>query len=225
MQAQQLPLTLEPSPHFHQEDLVISQANETAFATLQAWPDWRVPTTVLIGAPGSGKSHMAACWATKAGARSFKPNALECALPQLVNGHPLLIEDIGPAMFDETALFHLLNGVTQTRLTRRLTGLLITSRFHPSEWNIRLADLDSRLKAIQLVEIAPPDDLLLAAVLTKLFADRQLIIEPHLITYCVSRMERSFDAARQFVANVDRLALEKKSKITRGLVGQALANS
>jgi len=222
MRAQQLPLALESTTHFTCEDLVVSQANAAAFAALQAWPNWPVPTMVLSGSGGSGKSHMACLWAAKAQAHCFTPDQLDEARHSLVLGASILIEDMRPGEFNQTALFHLLNAVTQTQLEMPAVSLLMTSRLDPKSWQISLADLASRLRAVQRVEIAPPDDHLLQAVLIKLFADRQLMVEPQLIHYCVSRMERSFEAARRFVAEIDRLTLEKKSKITRGLVQQAL---
>jgi len=222
MQARQLPLALESPPHFTQEDLVVSQANARAFAALQAWPHWLKPTMLLIGTAGSGKSHMACLWAAKAQAHHFTPDQLDDARHALELGRSIVVEDMHPGAFDQTALFHLLNAVAQIQLEIPTVGLLMTSRFDPNHWQIGLADLASRLKAVQRIEIAPPDDLLLQAVLTKLFADRQLMVEPQLIHYCVRRMERSFEAAQRFVTEIDRLALEKKSKMTRGLAKQAL---
>jgi len=222
MPAQQLPLALDLVSHFDRHDLVVSQANKQAFTLLQNWPNWHAPITVLIGAAGCGKSHMASLWLEMSGARSCKPHDLDAALAYLGTKQPLLIEDIGPNEFSQTALFHLFNTVTQARLENPTASMLLTSRYHPHDWGISLADLASRLKTVQLVEISPPDDGVLMAVLTKLFADRQLVVEPHLIHYCLSRMERSFEAAVRFVTVVDRLALEKKSKITRPLALQAL---
>ena len=74
--------------------------------------------------------------------------------------------------FDETALFHLLN------LAREEAAyVLLTARTAPAAWTIRTPDLASRLKALPVVALAPPDDALLRAVLVKLFADRQLGVD------------------------------------------------
>ena len=50
----------------------------------------------------------------------------------------------------------------------------------------------------------------LSAVLAKLFADRQVIVEANVSEYLVTRMERSFSEAVRIVAALDALALEKK---------------
>jgi len=209
---------------FEPDNLVIGGANEQTFALLQNWPNWRNPTTIMVGAAGCGKSHMAACWKLQTGAQQISPDELESGLKDLDKARPILVEDLTPADFDETALFHLINGVMQARSHFPTASLLLTSRFAPTGWQIGLADLASRLRAAQCVEIAQADDSLLIAVLTKLFADRQLRVEPHLIHYAACRIERSLDAAVHFVAEIDRLALEQKRKINRQLILQVLGS-
>ena len=54
---------------------------------------------------------------------------------------------------------------------------------------------------------ARPDDELIAALLVKLFADRKLSVSPDLISFLLLRMERSFAAAQDAVARLDRAAL------------------
>src|SRR5690606_26287347 len=103
------------------------------------------------------------------------------------------------------------------------TSLLLTARRFPSAWGVRLPDLSSRLKAASIVEIQEPDDVLLAAVLTKLFADRQIDVEQHVVQYLVRRMERSLSSAMDVVARLDIAALEQKTRITRPLAAQVLA--
>jgi chromosomal replication initiation ATPase DnaA len=72
------------------------------------------------------------------------------------------------------------------------------------------------------VRIEPPDEALLRALLVKLFADRQLTVEPHVVAYLALHMERSADAARRIVAEMDRLALKMHRRPTRALAAEAL---
>jgi chromosomal replication initiation ATPase DnaA len=72
------------------------------------------------------------------------------------------------------------------------------------------------------VGIAPPDDALLAAVLVKHFADRQLRVAPEVFSYLVARMERSFAAAAAIAARLDRLALETRRPVTVKLAREVL---
>ncbi len=82
---------------------------------------------------------------------------------------------------------------------------------------------DLRLKAAATVEIHEPDDMLLAGVITKLFADRQVEVEPHVVQYLVRRIERSLATAMRVVERLDRAALEQKSRITRALAAEAVS--
>ena len=48
------------------------------------------------------------------------------------------------------------------------------------------------------------DDLLLAGVISKLFADRQVEVEPHVVQFLVRRIERSLATAIRVVEKLDR---------------------
>jgi len=88
---------------------------------------------------------------------------------------------------------------------------------------VRLADLASRLRAAHLVELGEPDDDLLRRVIVKLFADRQIAVDPAVVDYIVVRMERSLEAANLIVADLDRQALAEGRAVTRPLAAAALA--
>ena len=63
---------------------------------------------------------------------------------------------------------------------------------------------------------------MLRAVLIKLFADRQLAVDEGLIGYLVSRIERSFAAARAVVAELDREAMRQRREVNRTLAVELL---
>ena len=73
-----------------------------------------------------------------------------------------------------------------------------------------------------MVSLSAPDDRLLTALLAKLFADRQLIVDPDVLGFLVQRMERSFQGAGQLVAALDQTALTEKRRITKQLAGAVL---
>ncbi|MDG2268995.1 MAG: DNA replication protein, partial [Alphaproteobacteria bacterium] len=87
---------------------------------------------------------------------------------------------------------------------------------------VSLADLSSRMKALQGAGIAPPDDSLLAALLVKQFRDRQLRVSEEVVAYLVPRMERSFAAVSRIVAAIDAVALERLRPVTVPLVREVL---
>jgi chromosomal replication initiation ATPase DnaA len=213
----QLPLDLGHGTAYSRDDLVVSRANTEAVALVDRWPDWPAPVVVLAGPSGAGKTHLAAIWREAADALAIPASAIGTAAAD-TGGHPVLVDDVDSAPIDEQGLFHLINAVRGAG-----SHLLLTARSFPSAWRVTLPDLASRLKAAATVEIHEPDDLLLAGVLTKLFSDRQVEVEPHVVQYLVRRIERSLATAMRVVERLDRAALEQKTRITRALAAEAVS--
>lgn len=213
----QLALALPHAESFAREDFLTGGSNAAALATIERWPDWADRVLALTGPEGAGKSHLAAIWAEKAGARRVSARALGDTdlLHSLATG-TLVVEDAS-AQLDERALFHLLNLVREED-----AWLLLTTRAAPATWGVALPDLSSRLRAIPVVTLSAPDDALLRAVMVKLFADRQLTVDANLIAYLATRIERSFAAAREAVTQLDREALRQKRSVTRALAAELL---
>jgi chromosomal replication initiation ATPase DnaA len=214
----QLALALEHAESFAREDFLSGSSNAAALALIECWPQWPNRSVVLTGPEGSGKSHLAAIWSDAAGARFVAARALEQAkVPATLATGALVIEDVTAGAFDERALFHVLN------LAREQDAfVLLTARMPPAHWRVAIRDLESRLKALPIVSLTPPDDALLRAVLVKLFADRQIAVEQTLISYVATRIERSFAAARAVVGRLDVEAMRRKRALTRALAAEIL---
>ncbi|BBL53286.1 hypothetical protein MF1_05440 [Bartonella quintana] len=218
----QLPLDFSYNPVFQFDDLVVTESNRMAFQLIDHWPNWILPIAVLVGKEGSGKTHFSSIWAQKTDALRLHRNEIDQAIAIGSSGKSFLIEDIDAGEISETGLFHLINNVKQANLDTRQATLLITARTVPSAWNLKLNDLKSRLNSVMLVKIHQPDDALLTAVAFKLFSDRQIIVHPDTVYYLVSRCERSLFSLKRVIDSVDRLALQRKSKITRAVIGEVL---
>ncbi|MCR9235824.1 MAG: hypothetical protein NXI17_04075 [Alphaproteobacteria bacterium] len=200
------------------EDFILDGANQKAFDMIVSWPDWPTDVIVLAGPVGSGKSHLAAIHSQQSGAKLLNNDELPKPedLPVL-GSTPVIVEDAYAVQLDETRMFHLLNHVRE-----RASTLLITSRSWPDSWPLTLPDLRSRLRAAHPLELNEPGDQLLRQVMVKLFADRQLTIEPRVLEYILVRMERSLSAAGRLVTDLDRLSLEQGRPITRQLAADVL---
>src|SRR5690606_5233121 len=146
------------------------------------------------------------------------PELLDDTVANLGATTRIVVEDIDRGLADERALFHLLNLARERRLS-----VLLTARIPPGEISIALPDLRSRLRALPHMPIEAPDEALLRAVLVKLFTDRQLQVEPQVISYLTLRMERSMKAATRLVAAADSLALALQRRVTRNIAAEALA--
>ena len=213
----QLPLDLPHRPALGREDFLVAPANEEAVGWLDRWPDWPAPALILAGPSGSGKTHLAHVFKSRSGAVLLAPERLERAPPRELMGsaRAAIIDEAERAA--EEPLFHLYNLAAERGL-----HLLLLARAAPARWGIALPDLRSRLLAAPVAYLAPPDDALLAAVLIKLFADRQLRVGEEVVSYLVPRLERSFAAAQRAVAALDQAALAAQRPITVPLAREVL---
>lgn len=217
-EVRQIPLDLPIAERRGRDDWIVSEANADATALIERFPDWPGDVVLVTGPAGAGKSHLAHVFAERSGAAILAAADLSTRDPvELARTPALVVEDLGEGL-DETALFHLLNAVRQAG-----GRVLLTAATAPSEWGLRLADLASRLRAATPVTLREPDDALLEALLAKLFSDRQTMVDPSVIAFLARRMERSFAAAHDLVAALDREALAAKTPITRTVAARVVA--
>lgn len=214
----QLTLDLPHRPALAAEDFLVSACNAAAVALVDRWPDWPHPAALICGPEGAGKSHLGNVWRLRTGAAAVAAAEIGEAAVALLESHPaLLVEDLDRGIADHQALFHLLNITREGK-----HAMLLTSRVAPVELGIALPDLSSRLKALAMVRIEAPDERLLKAMLVKLFADRQLVVDPAVVDYVALHMERSAVMAARVVEHIDALALASHRKVTRALAAEAL---
>jgi chromosomal replication initiation ATPase DnaA len=219
----QIPFDFDHPPSLAAADFVVAACNEAAAAWIARWPDWPAPALTLHGPVGSGKTHLGRIWAERAGARNVPAPSLSRIdnIPELAEDRTaLLVDDVDQALDADRqrGLFHLYNLMAERR-----GHLLLLASQPPARWPVGLADLRSRLSAAPAVAIGAPDEALLDAVLAKLFADRQLSVGPEVRHYILARLERSFAAAGDVVAALDRATLAVGRGVTIGLARSVLA--
>ena len=217
----QLAFALPHAESLTRDNFLEGPANEAGLALIERWPDWPNRIMLLVGPEGSGKSHLAAIWAEQAGARSISAHALTLSgVPGALATGALVVEDLKHADFDERAMFHLMNLAREDE-----AFVLMTARVAPSAFEVELRDLRSRLRAVPTVPLLPPDDLLFRSLIVKFSADRQMSIDETVVSYLVSRIERSYAAARQAVDLLDTEALRLGRPVTRALAAELLRNA
>jgi chromosomal replication initiation ATPase DnaA len=206
------------SPSFAREDFLPAPSNLEALTAIELWPNWAGRMLMLAGPEGAGKSHLGAIWARAADALILSGEEInEQTIEACARADAVLIEDAERAKRSEALFFHLINVALQNN-----TWLLMTGGAPPDAWGLNTPDLLSRLRLAPVVRLAAPDIELTEAVLFKLFSDRQLEVEPHVITYIALRIERSLGAARALVATLDNEALTQGRRITRTMASNLL---
>ena len=216
---QQIPLTLPLPPSYDENSFIVGPANQEACDWLKKWPDWPLPFRSLniFGPSGSGKTHLSCLWRGRHEAACLT-NLKEFDESYFSDKRHILLDDFGQtAQYDETALFHLFNHINSVSGT-----ILFLSRKPVAQYNSTLPDLASRLRSVASQEIHLPDDVLLKNVLAKHFADRQCTVTSQILDYIVNRMERSFAAAQQMAAQIDELALARKTPVSLAIARQVL---
>jgi chromosomal replication initiation ATPase DnaA len=217
-QPRQLAFALPHAESLSRDDFLEGPANAAALSLIESWPEWPNRIMLLVGPEGCGKSHLATIWAEQAGARSMSAHSLAAAaVPGALATGALVVEDLNPQAFDELALFHLMNLAREDG-----AFVLITARVPPAAIEIGLRDLRSRLRAVPVVTLMPPDDHLLRALIVKFGADRQMNIDETIVNFIATRTERSFAAVRHAVEQLDAESLRLGRPVTRALAAELL---
>jgi len=180
------------------EDFLISDANRAAFDHLKRWSTWPVMATLITGPRKSGRSLLGRIFVRKTGGRLFDD----------------------AERHDEEALFHAWNHAQQSR-----RPLLVVADVPAPMWDIALPDLRSRLTATPHVQIAEPDDALLANLVMKLLGDRGVAVPPELVQFLIPRIERSYVAVQQVVDALDRSALSHHRRMTVAMAKRSLGEA
>jgi chromosomal replication initiation ATPase DnaA len=202
-----LPFTHEPG--YDPADFLADASNAEALAWLEApWPGGRL---AVWGGAGCGKTHLLHVWAARTGAAVVPGPAL--ASP--VGGVGLAIDDADAA--EERALLHQLNAAAEAGCP-----VLLAARLAPSRWPTRLPDLASRLRATTAVEVAAPDEGMLATLFASLLAARQLAVPAALQQWLLLRLPREPAALREAAERLDRAAMAAGRRVTQGLAAEVL---
>jgi hypothetical protein len=175
---------------------IVDPSNCDAIKHLEHWSLWPVRISLLTGPRKSGRSSLGRLFASKSGGD--------------------VIDDAD--LSEEEALFHAWNGAQASH-----KPLLIIADEPPPRWEITLPDLRSRLAATPKVQIAEPSDQLIEARLHHHFGGRGLAVPQNVIDYLLKRMDRSHYALHHLIETLDRITFERRSRITLGLVRDAMA--
>ena len=216
---EQTSMSFGAEPSHGRGDFVLGACNSLAADWIDRWPDWpgRIAGLLVHGPADCGKSHLGSIWLEMSGGRALA--GLDGADLAALDGNPhVLLDHPAPgAGWPEDLFFHLLN-----RLTELGGSVLVLSRLPAAGLEWPLPDLASRLAGVMAAEISDPDDAVLRAVMRKIADDRGLALEPEVLGYAASRMERSFSAARRTVEMIDAMSLARKKGASIAMVREIL---
>lgn len=228
----QLALPFRHSPHYAAEDVLAAPFNAQALAWLDRTGSWPGGRLAVWGAAGCGKTHLLHVWARRTGAVLLRGPSLRGPEGLVPNGPApdgpgpewppraggaVAVDDADEAA-EEGALLHLLNAAAEAG-----RPVLLAGREPPARWPARLPDLGSRLRATVAVEISPPDDAALRALLARLLSDRQLRVPEAVQEWLLAHLPRTPAAMREAACRLDRAALAAGGGVTRALAAGVAA--
>lgn len=172
-----------------------------AVTAIRRWRLWPGGQMALVGEAQSGRTRLLRMWAEDAGAAFVTGEALaDAAIDEIarLSVSALAVDDADhPAA--AMGLFAALNLCRDRR-----APVLLSGRTEPAGWFTTPPDVRSRLAAMPVAHIAPPDDETLAARLREESALRHLIIPEESVTYLARRMEPSWEAVGRVADQIAR---------------------
>ena len=194
----------------NKEDIYVNLTNKDAYLGVIKS---KIRNIFLTGPKQSGKSLLGNIWLKKNNAIQYNNN-----LSKIVNSNQNVFVDDLDSFSDQEDVFHIINHCNLNQL-----NILICSKLNVKENKFTLSDLNSRLKIFSQFCINQPDDDMLLNILTKLFVEKQFVINSHeIFNYIIKRADRSYEEMSKIVDKLDLLSLEKKRQLTIPLVKEIL---
>ena len=203
------------------EDYIITESNSFAFDLISRMIKGEINQGVISGPSFSGKTHLSKILIKNMGSNEslYIDRDFKKIIEKVGSSNLIVIENIDKVLEDksEEDLFHIINFTKESD-----KRLLMTSGKSISNIEFKLEDLKSRLNAIIEAKIMQPDDELMKLVLIKIFNDKQLLINPNVIDFLRSRLERSYKSINDFIEKIDKFSLERGKKITIALINDLI---
>lgn len=211
--SRQLGLPFEHPRRFRVEEFLAAPCNEAALAWVARAEDWPQQRLALWGPEGCGKSHLLHVWAKSHGVIPLEGAMLSFAGPP---DGPVAIDDADLAAPHD--LLHVLNAAQEAG-----QPTLLAAQTAPARWTVTLPDLASRLRAAMAVEILPPDETLLRAMLAQLLARRQIAVAADVQDWLLLRLPRTQAAIHAAADLLDRASLARGGPVRRAIARDVLA--
>jgi chromosomal replication initiation ATPase DnaA len=203
----QLLLPIDLGIEYNTIDFIVSISNIAAYKAIHNTGLWPKQRLMIHGESGSGKTHIAKIWAQRVMAHELQVG------DELSTEHKFIYID-GIARFNPHDLLHIINYCNESHIY-----VLMIS---PTKVITGLEDLDSRLSSTYTVQISPPDEIMLRALLMKGFCDMQIAVKNEVIEYIAKNITRSFSAIKDLLYRLQNLSLEQHHKITIPFVKQII---
>lgn len=201
------------------KDFIESSENQDALTYLIKWPNWNSNGVILTGNSGTGKTHLASLWAQSSNAIYILKESLNHSPRDIFqNNCNFVLDNFESFLQNEDWLFHFYNIAKE-----KSRYFIIIDRVSPSQWEISLKDLSSRLMSLPVLTIQEPQDELLFKISQKLAKDYEITIADDAINYILTMSERKVSTIADILKDLDKLSLQQKKSISLNFVRQYIS--
>lgn len=217
-----------PPPNYARENFIVPKGQRSPITVLENWIAASDAGNILTisGPARAGKSHLAhisaqllCCDVISAAELSSLILDGARAKSQIDLSQRAIVIDVVDDLADPVFMHEYL--AKRAGMTRKT---ILSGNGEPGQWAQGLPDLATRLESYPRVSLNEPSEELLKAVIKKMFKDRQLDVNPRLLSYASVRIPKTFEAATRFVEACDRLSITRKKKINQKLAQKVVEN-
>jgi chromosomal replication initiation ATPase DnaA len=205
----QYTLPIIQQPDFTSYSFFVSDSNRIAYELIERWPNWSFKQYVICAPSGYGKTHLGHILKDRIEGEFF--NAKDITQETLLTIRPnnnYVLDDI-QLIDDPKLLFHFYNLTLENHCT-----VIYLSEVTPGRHDMKLADLNSRLRTLPVIELTQPDDELCKAIIKKVFADLQINLSEDVVNYILAHTSRSLTDMQSNLQLINQRSLEEKRSIT-----------
>lgn len=210
-----------PEPPVGLSQLAISASNRSVLRIIQTPQNWPNTVVCITGPASCGISTMLEAWCQAFGAHCF--NAADFSRKAGKNIQDLAAAyvaiDDADLLKDSDLLLSLINTMADAG-----GRLLLGAHVAPPQWQSVSADLKSRLNAMTLAEIDPPDESMLRLRLEHAAKRRFLQLDDSILKYLANRLDLSYEIVEKFIENLSDTVTESQRPPTIPMVKKVLAH-
>lgn len=205
----QYTLPIMQAPDFTSYSYFVSHSNQDAYQLIETWPNWPFKRCVIYGPSGHGKTHLGHILKDLMQGIFLDTQELNEGMYPTIQPNACYVVDNLQAMQDPKLLFHFYNFTLENDCT-----VVYLSEAAPGKIDTRLADLNSRLRSLPVIELPSPDDELCRAIIKKIFADLQVSISEEIVEYIIVHTSRNLTDLHLNLKLLNQRSLEEKRGIT-----------
>jgi chromosomal replication initiation ATPase DnaA len=205
----QYTLPLIQQPDFTSYSYFVSESNLPAYHLVELWPNWPFKCYVVCGPAGYGKTHLGHILNDLTDGIFIKAANITTEVLETIQPNQSYIVDDVHLIPQPQLLFHFYNLTVE-----KGCSVVYLSDVPPSQRDMGLPDLNSRLRSLSVIELPPPDDNLCRAIIKKVFLDLQINVADEVVEYMLAHMSRSLTDIHRTIGVLNQKSMELKRNIT-----------